>query len=309
MTGNDADLSGFLAMMRAERAASDNTVDGYRRDIADFLASLGPSRKSARTCERTDIESYLASLEKRGFAARTVARRLSAIRQFCRFLYVDGLRGDDPAAGIEGPRQGRVLPRTLTVEQVERLFAASESAAERATGPSATYRAARTACILELAYDTGLRVSELVGLKDAQLRSGRNHMTVRGKGGRERIVPLGRHSHAAVARYRKARDDAGASGTPFLFPATGGRDHYARQSVLRDLKALASAAGLDPAAVSPHVLRHAFATHLVERGADLRIVQQLLGHADIATTQIYTHLAADHLRSLVEDHHPLARRS
>ncbi len=309
MTQSDlALIDDFLVMMRAERAAADHTIAAYHRDIEDFLAALIVAGQSARDCDQRAIEDYLVGLDTQGLATRTIARRLAAVRQFFQFLYVEGVRSNDPAAGIAGPRRARVLPRTLTIADVEALFAAAErrSDAENLT-KAAAYRAARTSCILELAYDTGLRVSELVSLKDALIRPGRDHMTVTGKGGRERIVPLGAHTHRAVERYRAARAAAGVDGTAWLFPATGGQTHYSRQSVLRDLKTLAVEADLDPAAISPHVLRHAFATHLVERGADLRVVQQLLGHADIATTQIYTHLAADHLRTLVEDHHPLAR--
>lgn len=302
-----AEIEDFLAMMRAERGAADHTIENYERDLTDFAGFCRTEKRTPESLRRDDVESYLADLDERGYAARTVARRLSAIRQFTQFLYSEGLRADDPAASIAGPRRRNALPRTLAVADVERLFDVAEAAAEADNTPARRYRACRTACLLELSYDTGLRVSELVGLKDGQLAAGRDHMTVRGKGGRERVVPLGKHAHASVARYRRARKDAAIAGSPWLFPAAGGDGHYARQSALRDFKGLAAAAGIDPAAVSPHVLRHAFATHLVERGADLRVVQQLLGHADISTTQIYTHLAADHLRTLVEDHHPLAR--
>lgn len=303
-------IEGFLSMMSAERGAADHTIDAYRRDLEDFAAGLSKTTGRLGLCERCDIEAHLTDLTMRGYATRTVARRLSSIRQFTQFLYTDGIRADDPGASVSGPKQGQHLPRTLSVADVESLFrVAEEQACDKAQSAPARYRATRTACLLELAYDTGLRVSELVGLKDAAIAAGRETMTVRGKGGKERIVPLGRRIHEAVTLYRKARDGAGHGGTGWLFPATGGANHYARQSVLRDLKKLALEAGIDPNGVSPHVLRHAFATHLVERGADLRIIQQLLGHADIATTQIYTHLAADHLRSLVEDHHPLARAS
>ncbi|MEM6665075.1 MAG: site-specific tyrosine recombinase XerD [Pseudomonadota bacterium] len=298
----------FLEMMAAERGASAHTLDAYRRDLEDaasFLASLGGDLKTA---DGDMIRAYLADLDGRGYASRTVARRLSALKQCFVCLYGDGVRDDNPAAGIEGPRLGRALPKTLSIAEIDALFALAEArAADEDVTPARRLRAVRLLCLLELAYATGMRVSELVALKAAAVTGAHAQLTVLGKGNKERVLPLTGKARDAIARYSAlARDMIRQSAKGWLFPAVGADGHYARQSVLRDLKALAGDAGIDPARISPHVLRHAFASHLLERGADLRVVQQLLGHADISTTQIYTHVAQDHLRSLVEHHHPLA---
>jgi len=306
----------FLDMMRAERDASEHTVDGYRRDLEDFAAFVGtPPAK----VEKADLTAYQADLGGRGYAVRTIARRLSSLKQFLQFLYVEGVREDNPAAGLAGPKIGRSLPKALTVDAVDRLFDQASAEAQAGVTPSAAarMRALRILCLLELAYASGLRVSELAGLKVRLVTARRDHMIVEGKGRKERVVPLTDKAKRAVSAFlevRAARAGRRIAPDDWLFPAIGGhgaghrvgRGHYARQSIARDLKALAARAGLDPRQMSPHVLRHAFATHLVERGADLRVVQHLLGHADIATTQIYTHVASAHLRQLVEDHHPLS---
>lgn len=309
MRGEAPLVESFLEMLSAERGAAANTLDAYRRDLADLAAHLAGRGRNLRDARTEDLGAYLRSLADSGFAASTAARRLSALRRFYRFLYAEGLRADEPSATLDAPRRGRPLPKVLSVEEVERLFAAAE---ERGKAPEATpaarLRAARLACLLELAYDTGMRASELVGLKARAVAERRDHLIVRGKGGRERIVPLGAAAHRALVAYQAAlREAGGRGGSPFLFPAVGGKDHYQRQSFLRDLKSLALDAGLDPQSVSPHVLRHAFASHLLARGADLRVVQTLLGHADIATTQIYTHVLDEALIETVEAHHPLAR--
>ncbi len=297
-------VEAFLEMMSAERGAARNTLDAYRRDLADYGAFVGPFER-VRTA---DIRAYLVDLDGRGFAAPSVARRLSAIRQFHRFLFSEGISTDDPAGTIEGPRKAARLPKVLSEAEVDRLI---ETAATLAAGeglpPAEAVRAHRLNALVELLYATGLRVSELVGLKASVVRSDARYFTIRGKGGHERIVPLSDKARAATAAYLAARKAAGAESSPWLFPAFSESGHLTRQAFARDLKTLAAAAGIATAKVSPHVLRHAFASHLLQNGADLRVVQQLLGHADISTTQIYTHVLEERLRALVAAHHPLAR--
>ena len=299
----------FLDMLAAERGASLNTLAAYARDLEDFADFVGHDLLAAGT---DAIRDYLADLDRRGFKATSVARRLSAIRQFYRFLYAEGLRGDDPAAVLEGPRRDRALPKVLTVAEVDRLLAAARAGldAPEAT-PAQRMRAARLACLLELLYATGLRISELIALPRTAARASAAMLTVRGKGDKERLVPLNDAAKGAMTDYlallaEARKDDAGKSAAHWLFPSFGEDGHLTRQHVGRDLKALALRAGLDPRRVSPHVLRHAFASHLLHNGADLRIVQTLLGHADIATTQIYTHVIEDRLKAMVRDLHPLA---
>ena len=300
----------FLDMLAAERGASANTLDAYRRDLAGFAAYLDAEGGSIATATGDDLRAHLGRLAKRGLAAASMARQLSAIRQLHRFLYSEGHRGDDPAAAIEGPKRGRALPKVLSIQQVDDLLAqaraglAAQSAAER-------LRAARLNCLLEVLYATGLRVSELVALPETAARRAQRMLGVRGKGGRERLVPLNDAAKRAMADYLALRAEAEtaaskAAKSKWLFPSFGESGHLTRQHFARDLKALAAAAGLKPAQVSPHVLRHAFASHLLQNGADLRVVQTLLGHADISTTQIYTHVLEERLKSLVRDLHPLA---
>ena len=296
----------FLDMVAAERGGAANTIAAYAGDLDDlaaFLAGRGVALSSAATA---DLSDYLAALFTRGFAASSVARRLSAIRQFYRFLFAEGRRGDDPAAILEGPRRQRPLPRVLTISQVDRLIAAALAGAEAQETPSARVRALRLVCLVELLYATGLRISELIALPASAPR-GEAMLMVRGKGGRERLVPLTGAARSAMRAYREAAaEESGAAAPKWLFASSGAEGHLTRQHAARELKALAVSAGLDPDAVSPHVLRHAFASHLLHNGADLRVVQTLLGHADISTTEIYTHVLDERLKSLVRDLHPLS---
>jgi integrase/recombinase XerD len=248
------------------------------------------------------LHHYLSAGATRDLAPRTLARRLSAMRQFYRFLVIDGRRGDDPTSGLDAPRLGRPLPKLLSEADVARLIAAAEAWPDE--------EGVRLRCLLELLYATGLRVSELVTLPAVAAQRDPRFLLVRGKGGKERVVPLSQPSRQALALYLQCRGSflpPGAS-SRYLFPSRGRDGHLTRQRCGQLLKELALAAGLDPARLSPHVLRHAFASHLLDHGADLRSVQQMLGHADIATTQIYTHVQGDRLRRLVESAHPLARR-
>lgn len=292
----------FLEMLAAERGAAANTLAAYRRDLEDAARVLGGDR-ALLEADSDALRGYLATLAERGLAARTQARRLSCLRQYFAFLISEGLLDRDPCQPLDSPRQGRPLPKTLSVAQVEGLL----EAARGKPGPEGL----RLVALVELLYATGLRISELVTLPDGALARDPALLSVVGKGNKERLVPLGESAREAVAAYRQARSAflPKGKGSRFLFPARGPAGHLSRQQVGRMLKLLAAEAGVSPDLLSPHVLRHAFATHLVEGGADLRAVQSLLGHADIATTQIYTHVAAQRLRQLIDLHHPLARRS
>ena len=297
----------FLDMIATERGASQNTIEAYRRDLDDYAAFLAAKGSSIAGAVTDEVRAYLAVLVKRGMAANSSARKLSAIRQLHRFLYAEGKRKDDPAAVLEGPRRGRALPKVLSVVEVTRLFEAARAAADKARArPAAHVRALRLICLLEALYATGLRVSELIALPAAAARAEGGTITVRGKGGKERLVPLGQAAQKAMRDYRKLVVEAKIGETRWLFPSFGDSGHITRQHVARELKELASAAGIEPRKMSPHVLRHAFASHLLANGADLRVVQALLGHADVSTTQIYTHLLDERLKSLVRDLHPLA---
>ena len=304
---NETLIELFLDMLAAERGASANTLDAYRRDLADFSADLGRDKADIAGADSETLRGHLARLGKRGLAAASVARRLSAIRQLYRFLYSEGHRGDDPAAVIEGPKRGRSLPKVLSVKQVDDLLACAHDNARNTSKPE-RLRAARLACLLEVLYATGLRVSELVALPEAAARRDQRMLVVRGKGGRERMVPLNDAAKRAMVDYLALRADAKAEKSKWLFPSFGESGHLSRQHFARELKALAAASGLKASQVSPHVLRHAFASHLLQNGADLRVVQTLLGHADISTTQIYTHVLEERLKSLVRDLHPLAEK-
>jgi integrase/recombinase XerD len=301
----------FLEMLAAERGAGTNTLAAYGRDLEDFSTYLAAKRRAIASGAADDVRGYLASLGKRGFAASSVARRLSAIRQLYRFLSAEGHRRDDPAAILEGPRRGRTVPKILSIAQVDALLAAARRAGE-GVGISTLerLRAARMTCLIEVLYATGLRVSELVSLPASAAEREAHMLVVRGKGDKERLVPLNESAKQAMRDYlalRAAASPQAGAGSKWLFPSFGESGHLTRQHFARDLKALAAAAGLSPEAVSPHVLRHAFASHLLHNGADLRVVQTLLGHADISTTQIYTHVLEERLKSLVRDLHPLAR--
>jgi len=288
-------------MLVAERGASRNTFDAYRRDLEHARSWLAGQRRMLAPATSDDLRGYLGSLERAGMAPRTAARRLSALRQFFRFLYADGHRGDDPTTAIDAPRQGRPLPKILSEAEVDALL----DTARDIDGPEGT----RLVCLLETLYATGLRVSELVGLPFAAVARDPRVLLVRGKGGKERMVPLTDAAMTAIRDYKAVRGAFIAGKTsPFLFPSRSAEGHLTRRRFGQLLDDLALEAGIDRKRVSPHVLRHAFATHLLDHGADLRSVQQMLGHADISTTQIYTHVLAERLRALVESHHPLATR-
>lgn len=295
----------FLDMLTAERGAQKNTLVSYGRDLADFSAYLVKAGRSIAGADTQHLRAYLGELSRQGLSAATVARRLSAIRQFYRFLYAEGLRKDDPAAVLEGPKRTRPLPRTLTLAEVDLLLRASANC-DPAAPLRERLRAARLACLLETLYATGLRVSELVALPVSAARRDARVIIVRGKGNKERMVPLNTAAKDAMASYLALLGESDREArSKWLFPSFGESGHLSRQHFARDLKALAVSAGLRADRVSPHVLRHAFASHLLHNGADLRVVQTLLGHADISTTQIYTHVLEDRLKSLVRDLHPL----
>lgn len=297
----------FLDMMATERGASKNTLDAYRRDLEDYADHLAGKKRDVKAVTTDDIRGYLAALAKRQLASASVARRLSAVRQLHRFLYSEGKRKDDPAAVLEGPRRGRPLPKILSLEQVTKLFeAAHASAGKSGMTVAERLRASRLVCLLEVLYATGLRVSELISLPASAARAEGDVIIVRGKGGKERMVPLGHAAPKAMRDYLVLRKETGGAESRWLFPSFGDSGHVTRQYVGRELKSLAAAAGIEPRKMSPHVLRHAFASHLLANGADLRIVQALLGHADVSTTQIYTHVLDERLKSMVRDLHPLA---
>lgn len=301
-------VEAFLEMMSAERGASANTLAAYRRDLDDYRQYLDGCGSGYERAGADQVRGYLAHLDDRGFAAPTVARRLSAVRQFHRFLFSEGIRGNDPTGTVDAPRRPARLPKVLNESEVDRLIEAAAAAAHRdGLSAVAQVRALRLHALLELIYATGLRVSELVALPSSTVRSEARYFAVRGKGGHERIVPLTDRARQATSAYLEARRKAGLSASAWLFPSFGESGHLTRQAFARDLKALAVSIDIPVAKVSPHVLRHAFASHLLQNGADLRVVQQLLGHADISTTQIYTHVLEERLRALVVDHHPLAR--
>jgi integrase/recombinase XerD len=287
-------------MLTAERGAAPLTLAAYRNDLADLARFLAPRRLSLEAADSAALHAYLASAT--GLAPRTLARRISALRQFYKFLMIDGIRHDDPAGDLETPGLGRPLPKILSEKEVAGLITAARAEAEG--------EGDRLVCLVELLYATGLRISELVTLPLAAARRDPRFLVVTGKGGKERVVPLSEPSRAALAAYINSRDRflTGSRPSRWLFPSRGRAGHLTRQRAGQLLKELAVKSGLDPERLSPHVLRHAFASHLLDHGADLRSVQQMLGHADIATTQIYTHVLSDRLRKLVETAHPLARR-
>jgi integrase/recombinase XerD len=291
----------FLEMMAVERAASPHTLDAYRRDLADYQAFLTRRGADILSADGAAVRGWLGQLSGAGRSSATIARRLSAVRQLHRFLYLEGARADDPTQTVEGPRRRRPLPKLLEQAEIEALIAA---ASERADP-----QGLRLVACLELLYASGLRASELLTLPLAALAPDRRFLVVLGKGGKERMVPIGRAARRALETYLAVRDRF-LAGRPkarlYLFPSRASAGHLTRQRLAQLLKALAPAAGIDPARISPHVLRHAFASHLLAGGADLRAVQTLLGHADIATTQIYTHVQGARLAAAVRAHHPLA---
>ena len=291
-------IEAFLEMMAVERDASPHPLSAYARDLND---AEGAASGGLMAADETAIEDWFADLSRRGLSPATQARRRSAVRQFYRFALAEGWRADDPSRRLDAPKQGRPLPKTLSRDEIERLIVAA-SAREGAAG-------VRLICLMELAYASGLRVSELLSLKVQAVRRDPTHLIVRGKGGKERLAPLNDAARAAVKAWLVLRDaDKARVDSSWLFPSGGKSGHLTPRRFAQLLDQAALDAGIDPARVSPHVLRHAFATHLLEGGADLRIVQALLGHADIATTQIYTHVATDRLTQVMNSKHPLAKR-
>jgi integrase/recombinase XerD len=293
-------IEAFLEMMAVERDASPHTLSAYGRDLADAEAATG----GLMAADMEALEAWYAGLGRRGLSPATQSRRRSAVRQFYRFALAEGWRADDPSRRLDAPRRGRSLPRVLSREEIEGLLAAADALEGRA--------GLRLTALMELSYASGLRVSELLALRVEAVRRDPAWLIVRGKGGKERLAPLNDAARAATVAWLAARDAArkpGAPDSPWLFPSTSRSGHLTPRRFAQLLDQAAMAAGIDPARVSPHVLRHAFATHLLEGGADLRVVQTLLGHADIGTTQIYTHLTQDGLAETVRSKHPLARKS
>jgi len=294
-------------MMGVERGASDHTLAAYGRDLedaADFMRGEPGGLAMARS---EALRGYLDHIASRGFAPASQARKLSSLRQFFRFLYAEGLRGDDPTSVLDSPRKGRSLPKTMQETTVDRLLAQAMEDRRLARDSKARSEASRMLALVELLYASGLRVSELVSLPVTAAQRDERWFVVRGKGNKERMAPLSDKARSALCRWLDERARmSGAQESPFLFPAASESGHLSRQVFARELKGLAARAGVPAAKVSPHVLRHAFASHLLQNGADLRVVQQLLGHADISTTQIYTHVLENRLVDLVTRHHPLA---
>lgn len=294
-------IGAFLEMMSAERGAAKNTIEAYRRDLVDYAGFAKAHKQTLLTLPRETVTAYLDDLRAQGLSASSSARRLSAIRQFHRFLCADNLRGDDPTRIVASPKSRRALPKVLSVAEVDKLLATAEAEANATASPQKQAAALRLYLLLELLYATGMRVSELVSLKRSAVMRDASFITVNGKGNKERVVPVNDRARDAIRVYLKTLEPG-----QYLFPATGAEGYLSRQVFARDLKSLAGRAGISSARVAPHVLRHAFASHLLGGGADLRVVQMLLGHADISTTQIYTHVLDEKLRSLVEQHHPLS---
>lgn len=302
------DIELFLEMLVAEKAGAKNTILSYTQDLSDFSQFLAP--QALRAAEKGDVERYLQSLAEKGLAPATQARRLSTLKHFYKFLVSEGIITHDPTYLLEGPKAERGLPKTLTLAEVDSLI--------HAAALSKTEQGIRLYCLLEILYASGLRVSELMSLplsvipQDLLQLSTQQMLFVKGKGGRERLVPLGDHAVEALKSYLAIRshflDQNKGDNHKWLFPSRSNEGYLTRHRFFQLLKELAVQANLDPGKVSPHVVRHAFATHLLQGGADLLSIQKLLGHADISTTQIYTHVVADHVVNLVTQHHPLAKR-
>jgi integrase/recombinase XerD len=312
MSTEEQTIEIFLEMLSAERGAAANTISAYRRDLEDFRNFLHRRARLIAAAAPPDISAYVAEASATGLKATSLARRLSAVRQLYKFLVAEGQVTADPTLGQAGPRKERALPKTLNVAEVDRLIETAAQRAGKAKGLE-RLRAVRLHCLIEMLYATGMRVSELVSLPRDVLAGDARVLTIKGKGGRERLVPLNSKARAALEHYlqlgREPNDAVAATvATKWLFPSKSTQGHLTRQRFGQDLKDLAAEAGLDPDRISPHVLRHAFASHLLDRGADLRSVQQLLGHADISTTEIYTHVLEERLKKLVHEHHPLAKK-
>ncbi len=301
-------ISAFLEAQAAELDAAHNTQLAYARDLKDFSAWIGARGLDLMAVKQADIESYLIGLDADGMSRATRARRLSAVRQFFRFAFEEGWRGDNPAIQIKGPGRDKRLPKTLSEDEVDRLLVA---AGKTGRGPDRL----RNTCLMELLYATGMRVSELVTLPAVAARGDPKMLLIRGKGGKERMVPLSPPARTALAEWLVVRDESedlariekGRPVSKFLFPSHGKAGHLTRHRFYGLIKEIAVEAGVSPGKVTPHTLRHAFATHLLARGADLRAIQTLLGHADVATTEIYTHVLDERLNELVLKHHPLAK--
>ncbi|MDG1862341.1 MAG: tyrosine recombinase [Yoonia sp.] len=299
-------VSAFIEAQAAELDAATNTQLAYARDLTDFADWLAPKSGHFITATQDEVEGYLVECEAQGLAKSTRARRLSAIKQLYRFAFEEGWRNDNPAIRIKGPGKSKALPKTLTVVEIEQLLAAAHSSKD----------GLRNGCLMELLYATGMRVTELVSLPVSAARGHPAMLLVQGKGGKERMVPLSRPARDAMAAWLKLRETAqeaalktGAAPSKFLFPSRGKAGHLTRHRFFGLIKEFAVAGGVSPAKVTPHTIRHAFATHLLAGGADLRAIQTMLGHADVATTEIYTHVLDERLTVLVMDHHPLSRKS
>lgn len=299
-------ISAFIDAQAAELDAATNTQLAYARDLADFSDWLTPKSLHFMTATQDDVESYLIDCEMQGLAKSTRARRLSAIKQIYRFAFEEGWRSDNPAIRIKGPGRSKALPKTLDIKEIELLLTAAHESKE----------GLRNGCLMELVYATGMRVTELVSLPVSAARGDPAMLLVRGKGGKERMVPLSPPARDAMAAWLEDRDKAdqaaqknGAVPSKFLFPSRGKAGHLTRHRFFGLIKEFAVAGGVSPAKVTPHTIRHAFATHLLAGGADLRAIQTMLGHADVATTEIYTHVLDERLTALVMDHHPLSRNA
>ncbi|WP_275784694.1 site-specific tyrosine recombinase XerD [Pararhizobium gei] len=308
-----AHMESFLEMMSAERGAADNTLLSYEHDLDDASSFLKQRGVKPTEASSDDLRAYLSHLAKQGFKASSQARRLSTLRQFYKFLYAEGLRTDDPTGVLDAPKKARALPKVLSIDDVSKLI---DRAGQEATTPGGDIVGRlRMHALIELLYATGMRVSELVALPASVLAQNGRFLVIRGKGNKERMVPLSHSAIRAMQTYGSAMAAANAAEktppaeTPWLFPSAGKAGYLPRQVFARELKSLAARAGIRVASISPHVLRHAFASHLLANGADLRAVQELLGHSDISTTQIYTHVLEERLHQLVQNHHPLAKQA
>jgi integrase/recombinase XerD len=308
----------FLEMLSAERGASVNTLDAYSRDLMSFASFAHRRDRSLEQATTDDIRNFITRMVEEGLAASSRARRLSAIKQFYRFLLTDRVRPDDPAAMVGGPKREAALPKTLSIDEIDLLLQAARRRVDESRNGQ-RLKALRLYCLLEILYATGMRVSELVALARSALVGDERTLMIKGKGGRQRMVPLSAPAREALVIYLAERDAVSggapdvhgvvaAAASPWLFPSWGQQGHLTRQRLAQELKILAIQAGIEPSRVSPHVLRHAFASHMLERGADLRSVQKLLGHADISTTQVYTHVLEGRLRQIVHENHPLAEQ-